>query len=507
MSDSGARDSKGLDQLAKPSKPGTTRTARGKAGAKLKTTGTEAGKIEDAVVVGQTAADEDKVSETEQPQAVVADDTGAPLASDVDASEPTMSDGGDTLAGDEASVGEPADLNVEASDGAAVDAPGEETSKTQEQPTPPYSAVAVAPALPEPPKRGGFVPMVLGGVIAALLGAAALYYGNREGWIDLGSGNSSELQASLDAQASQIDTLSAALESARAEITELRAVKPDLSPATDAAAKVAADLVALRDETASLSAQIEANDARLAEVETQPIPKAELPAEVVAAYEAKLGELNSALDQRFVAMQTAQDAKLTAIEGRLDAQLAEIEAAQSAASAAELAAMESAKVAGARAALAEIDMALDTGAGFAEALTALEASGAAVPPAPLTELAGSGAPTLMQLQATFPAAARAALVASTRAGAADGSVDRMTAFLRTQLGARSLEPREGDDPDAVLSRAEDAVSRGDLTAALDEIAALPEPGQAALADWKAQAETLIAAKAALGGLSDQLNTN
>ncbi|MGB0440740.1 MAG: molybdopterin-binding protein, partial [Paracoccaceae bacterium] len=46
------------------------------------------------------------------------------------------------------------------------------------------------------------------------------------------------------------------------------------------------------------------------------------------------------------------------------------------------------------------------------------------------------------------------------------------AFLKTQLGARSLEPREGDDPDAVLSRMEAAAREGrfgDVEAEADHI--------------------------------------
>ena len=81
------------------------------------------------------------------------------------------------------------------------------------------------------------------------------------------------------------------------------------------------------------------------------------------------------------------------------------------------------------------------------------------------------------------------------------------AFLRTQVGARSLEAREGDDPDAVLSRAEAALARGDIAAALDEIATLPAVGQDAMADWVALAETRRTALAAAADLAAQLQQN
>jgi len=72
------------------------------------------------------------------------------------------------------------------------------------------------------------------------------------------------------------------------------------------------------------------------------------------------------------------------------------------------------------------------------------------------------------------------------------------------LGARSVAPREGDDPDAVLSRAEAAVRSGDLDTALTEIAALPDVAQSAIADWQANAETRLEAKSAADDLVQQL---
>jgi hypothetical protein len=73
-------------------------------------------------------------------------------------------------------------------------------------------------------------------------------------------------------------------------------------------------------------------------------------------------------------------------------------------------------------------------------------------------------------------------------------------WLRRQLDARSVTPREGDDVDAVLSRAEAAAAAGELEAALAEIEALPEDVRAPFAEWEAAARTRLAAKAALAEL-------
>jgi hypothetical protein len=77
---------------------------------------------------------------------------------------------------------------------------------------------------------------------------------------------------------------------------------------------------------------------------------------------------------------------------------------------------------------------------------------------------------------------------------------RITAFLRAQTGARSLTPREGNDPDAILSRAEAALREGDLVATLAELDALPAEGAARLAEWRAQAEARLAASQAVAEL-------
>ena len=58
--------------------------------------------------------------------------------------------------------------------------------------------------------------------------------------------------------------------------------------------------------------------------------------------------------------------------------------------------------------------------------------------------------------------------------AEDGVMGGLGAFLQNQLGGRSVVPREGDDPDAVLSRVGAAVEAGDLSTALTEIESLPE---------------------------------
>ncbi len=160
----------------------------------------------------------------------------------------------------------------------------------------------------------------------------------------------------------------------------------------------------------------------------------------------------------------------------------------------------SGRKAAAQAALSHLKAAFASNLSPDAALGDLEAAGVTLPEGLADTLAA--APSMVDLTETFPAAARLALAASLRASSQDaGTMDKIGAFLRSQTGARSLEPREGDDPDAVLSRAEAAVAAGDLAAALTELAALPDVGRAAVADWSASAQARLDAQAAIDGLS------
>ena len=126
-------------------------------------------------------------------------------------------------------------------------------------------------------------------------------------------------------------------------------------------------------------------------------------------------------------------------------------------------------------------------------------------PEALSANAESGIATQGSLIETFPSVARAALSAA-RSDATENAegTNRVATFFANQLGARSVAPREGDDPDAVLSRAEAAVRDGNLDTALSELSALPEAAQAAVADWQASASTRLEAKTAADALVQQL---
>ena len=156
----------------------------------------------------------------------------------------------------------------------------------------------------------------------------------------------------------------------------------------------------------------------------------------------------------------------------------------------------------ARAAMTRIVTAVETGAPFATALSDLEATGVTDIPDALSNAAADGVITLAFLQEIVPDAARAALAAS--------PVDEdagLGGFLKRQLGARSVTPKEGNDPDAILSRIEGAVRQGHLTDALAEAETLPSEAKAAMSDWIENATNRLAVTSASEALMQRLAAN
>ena len=332
--------------------------------------------------------------------------------------------------------------------------------------------IAAAPLTSAAPtaaaKRRSALWPVLGGVLAAAAGfGAAQLVPN--GWP---IGNTDTLQTQLAAEIAQVDTL-------KAQVLEL-SQKLDSSDLAKRIAKLEAAPPAMAPvDTSALEARIAALEARPAGASADPAAMAQLKQDIETLKANGAGVVSPAL-------QASLDAKVKETEARL----ATIEENAKASAAAAIS----------RAAVRQIAAALDSGTPYGAALTDL--TGANLP-AVLTDHAGTGLPTLQALQTDFPDAARAALDAALRANMGATWTERVTNFLRNQTGARALAPREGSDPDAILSRAEAATAKGDLATALKELAALPPEGLAALADWQARAQLRLDAAAAVQALIAQ----
>lgn len=364
----------------------------------------------------------------------------------------------------------------------------------------PESAPAAAPR--PRARRGGFVPMLLGGAIAAGLGfGAATYVMPQLGLSGAPAADVATLKDGLARQATEIETLSKSVSSRPADpaVAELaKALEEERGKTATSLAALNDTLAGLDARLADTAARLETLEPRLAALEKRPVEGGAASATALDAFGREMAALRTEMAAQKTALAEAQSQV-----GEEAARATEsVKAAAAEAEKLRAEAEETARHATARAAVGRIEAALSAGGALAPALADLDAAGVTVPPA-LAEQA-QGVPTLDALREAFPPAARDALAVSLKETAAGSGWDRVFAFLRTQSGARSLTPREGTDPDAVLSRAEAALGAGDLSATIAEIGALPAGGQARMAEWVALAQRRIAATEAAAALAAEV---
>lgn len=300
------------------------------------------------------------------------------------------------------------------------------------------------------PRRSGVVVLLAGGLLAGALGFAA-----------------AQLVPALAPPSTDLTALQAQVQSLRADLDRLSET-PAETPAL--IARLAELEQAAPPDLSPLTQRIDQLEQALNQLKSAPAPSADPAA--MAALQARLDGLEQgALPQ----------AALDQVNAAFAAQLAEAEA-RLAAVKSEAEAIATATIR--RAGLQSLQAALDTGAPYVAALASLP--GLVVPPE-LADHAATGLPSLPDLRASFPDAARAALDAALQANMGESWADRVSNFLLNQTGARSLTPREGSDPDAILSRVEAALTSGDLPQALTEASTLPPVAQTAMEAWLTQA--------------------
>ena len=324
---------------------------------------------------------------------------------------------------------------------------------------------------PEPARsNSGFVPLLIGGILAGGIGfGAAQVLGPLQSGPDEAT---LALQSQVQEQMASIEALQALVETSQGAADQSQQAASTLQGSVDG---LTSSLAAINGQFDDIANALAGLDARIIELEKRPLTQG-LPSSAIEAYERELEELKASVaSQRAEAQAMEENAKMTAQQAL------------------------------ARAALTRVLSALDAGHSFRAPLTDLSTATGSPAPAVLENLADTGAPSLASLQSSFPDAARAALAAARRTEGQSGN--RLLSFMQSQLGARSVTPQEGDDADAVLSRAEGALTSGNLTDALAELAALSAEAQAEMAEWIASAQTRQEALAAGEALSQALNTN
>ncbi|CAM9990428.1 unnamed protein product, partial [Chrysoparadoxa australica] len=167
-------------------------------------------------------------------------------------------------------------------------------------------------------RKGGFMPMVLGGVVAAGLGFVAGSYPDLPfmgGADEIEDPFVSETRAALLSQGEQIETLSN-----RATTTDEALGKIDLAPlGTSVTAlegglgELQTSLAALDTKLTGLSDKATALDIRLTSIEKQPLVDAVSP-DTVAAYERELETLKADVAAQKAAIAAAQADQLATME-------------------------------------------------------------------------------------------------------------------------------------------------------------------------------------------------
>lgn len=396
--------------------------------------------IEDAVVVDQEASVSDDEASTEANA-----DTNAALSeiSDTLSPEDNASDDAD-LDEDEADEDNPVE------DGAS-DADSSEEIASSETPVVPALAVE---------KKRSVVPALIGGALCVGLGYAGANFLKPEGWPFPGANT-----GAIEARFEKLEADLAAAQTRSADLTsELNASQSALSE--NLTAQI--DAIDIAASVAPLQSALKDLSTRVTTVEAAPVAEAVVSPEATAAYERQLADMRALLD--------AEVARLT--DAKIAAEHEEENAAKASAA-------------------ARLQEAVATGMPFSDILANIEMD----VPAALSQHAGAGVASLQVLADEFSSAADIAIVETAKIETPDQTL--IDKFLRTQLGMRSLTPQDGMTPDAILSRAEQAIRDIDLQAALDEISTLPDVGQAALADWTARATSRLEVTTALSSMLAQ----
>ena len=107
----------------------------------------------------------------------------------------------------------------------------------------------------------------------------------------------------------------------------------------------------------------------------------------------------------------------------------------------------------------------------------------------LRNLSETGIPTMKDLSESFPKFARMALSADRNEQETEDF--KFLTFLKSQFQARSTIPRQGSDPDAVLSRSEAFLKINDLEKSLFELTQLDGIALKVMEPWRISAENRI----------------
>jgi hypothetical protein len=259
------------------------------------------------------------------------------------------------------------------------------------------------------------------------------------------------------------------------------------APATSNTAGLSSEIAALRQEIAALRnrpAAAAAPDAalanRVAALETAPRASS-------GASEQALGALKADLDRLRATVQSAATAdsglaqRLDQAEAKLNDRGPEQQVARAVAAAA-------------------LKAGIDRGGPFeTELQTFVTVAGDDPAVADLQKFASAGVPARAELQRDFPRIADAMLEATVQSDPNEGVASRLLSSAMSVVKVRRVGDVQGETPDAVVARMENALRNGDLQASAREWDALPEPAKAVSRDFKQKLDARIQVENLVGG--------
>lgn len=442
----------------------------------------DAAEPEAAAVVPESAEDPDseaKSDDSEPAEPAVEETAGADDDTSV-TEDAAADDPADDAVEDTTGVEGETFVMTESADGSGEEEAGEPSKEKETEPEEDIHVPATRADAAEQPRRVSPVPafaaMVLGGVVAAGIGYAVAISMTPEPPED--TGMDPETAAALSEQADRLAQIEAGL----GETVSPETVEQAIAPISETVAGVDSRIDGVESTLSALDERLADLSDRVETIAMRPESTGIDPGEFDQAITEFRQQLESAI----------RNAQVEIDEARQEAERISEEAFNSEQSAI------------ARAAWREVRAALEGGAPYAAALAEVAPMLDGPVPEVLAAHADDGLPTLADLQAGFPEAARAAIAQETREEVDGGTLDRVTSFLKVQTGYRSLEPRAGDDADAVLSRAEAALRGGDLTTALAEVDTLDGPAAAAMNGWTEAARARVSALDAAADISARL---
>lgn len=346
----------------------------------------------------------------------------------------------------------------------------ETTAEAEAEPVPQEEAPVSEEPTQDKLRSSGAMPLVIAGVVTAGIGFGAASYLGSQGI--LFGGKSDEAIAELSRKLADQADLVAKLQSNQDKIADTaNAAQEGLAGVEDVASRTAA----LSERLEALGIKVQSLEGRVIEVEKRPMTEG-ASSSAIEAYEREVEQLRAMVAEQLAEAENLKQSSVRTAQGTM-----------------------------AQAALTRVVSAVDSGASYRVALTELASVSEVSIPDALSAHADEGVATNLALVESFPDYARAALADARKQEGDSGN--RFSHFLKSQLGARSTEPREGTDADAVLSRSEAALREGRLEAALQELSALPDSSQALMADWRVMAESRLAVLQAVETLAQSLNSN